>query len=426
MKNLFLIILLTLFTSAIFSQGRVVLNNDGYIVIDNGAFLVVDNGAANAIAVTGSGGKIISEAEDDVVKWNVGTATGVHMIPWATSVATGAVKIPLTVNVTAAGSGAGNLLLSTHETATATNTPWASGITNMCSSVTNTDGSLFVADRFWLINANGYGTKPGVTMIMGYNSAANEIGAPNTITETNLEAQRFNAGFAASGPCYVGAGSWETLLFGTNNAGSDNVNNIVVTPANFHKDWILVDKTAPLPVELLTFDATCTVEGVDINWSTATEINNDYFQIEKSYNAVDFFELITVNGAGNSQIQNSYSFMDIEITGSLVYYRLKQVDFNGSVKYYNIVSSNCDSDNFEVTNFVMETNQLNFKVNSSKEENIKIYLYDYRGRLITSKNKQLSKGNNNLELDALTLSTGIYMLSIIGETNNFSTKLMKK
>jgi hypothetical protein len=426
MKNLFFTILFTALFGNVFSQGRVVLNNDGFIVIDNSAFFVIDNGAANAITLTGSGGKIISEAEDDVIKWNVGTSTGVHIIPWATSVATGAVKIPLSISITAAGVGAGNILLSTHETTTDMNTPWQSGISNMCSSVTNLDGSLFVVDRFWQINANGYGTKPTVNMTMGYNPAANEIAGTNTIVETNLEAQRFNAGVVASGPCFVGAGSWETTLFGTNNAASDNVTNIVVAPADFYKDWILTDRLAPLPVELLTFDATCNGEGTIINWVTAVEINNDYFVVEKSYDATVFFDLTTVNGAGNSNNQNNYSVIDNDATGALVYYRLKQVDFDGTTKYYDIIAINCGSDNFEVTNFVMGTNQLDFKINTSVDEALQIFLYDYRGRLIVNKKSQINKGINNIEIPSLDLSTGIYMLSIIGETNSFSTKLMKK
>ena len=425
MKKLFFTILFTALFGNVYSQGRVVLNNDGFIVIDNSAFVVIDNGAANAITLTGSGGKIISEAEADVIKWNVGTSTGVHIIPWATSVATGAVKIPLSINVTAAGAGAGNILLSTYETSTDMNTPWQSGITNMCSSVTNLDGSLFVVDRFWQINANGYGTKPTVNMTIGYNPAANEIAGTNTIVEANLEAQRFNAGVATGGPCFVGVGSWETTLFGTNNAASDNVTNIVVAPADFYKDWILTDRLAPLPVELLIFDAVCNDGGTTISWITASEINNDYFVVEKSYDATVFFELATVNGAGNSNVQNNYSVNDNDF-GTLVYYRLKQVDFNGTTKYFDVKAINCGNDNFEVTNFVMGTDQLDFKINTSQAENLQIFLYDYRGRLVANQKSQINKGINNLEIPGLNLSTGIYMLSIIGETNSFSTKLMKK
>jgi hypothetical protein len=426
MKRLLSVILFSLITSFVYSQARMVINNNGFIVIDNSAFLVLDNGAANTLSVAGTGGNIISEAEDDVIKWNVGTATGVHTIPWSTSVVTGAVKIPLSINITGAGVGAGNILLSTHETPTDNNTPWQSGISNMCSSVTLVDGTLLVADRFWQINANGYGTKPGVTMNIGYNPAANEIGGTNGIVEANLQAQRFNPGAAAANACFTGAGSWETLIFGTNNAASDNVNNIVVAPADFFKDWILTDNSSPLPVELISFKAICENSNSVITWSTAAEINNDFFVIEKSYDATVFFELATVIGAGNSNVINTYSVIDNEISSSTTYYRLKQVDFDGTTEYHETIATNCDDSDFDVTNFVMEENQLGFNVTTSTDETLNVFLYDYRGRLITNTIEQVSEGRNTIQLTRLDLSTGIYMLSIIGETNTFSTKLMKR
>ncbi|MBL4594339.1 MAG: T9SS type A sorting domain-containing protein [Flavobacteriales bacterium] len=424
MKNILFIILFSLSTVLAYSQARVVINNNGFIVIDNSAFLVLDNGAANALATAGTGGKIISESETDVIKWNVGTATGVHSIPWATSVATGSVKIPLSINITAAGVGAGNILLSTYETTTDANLPWQSGITNMCSSTTNLDGSLLVADRFWQINANTYGTKPAVNMTIGYNPAANELAGGNTLIESNLEAQRFNPGAVASSPCYAGAGSWETLLFGTNNAPSDNVTSIVVSPADFFKDWILTDRLSPLPVELVSFDVDCNQGEVEIEWTTQTEINNDYFVVEKSYDAVSFFELTMVQGAGNSSVVNYYSVIDPNPSSGVTYYRLKQVDFDGTVAYHEIASSSCNPKGFTVDQLVLNNNTLSFNITTIADEDVIVYFYDYRGRIISNKAKHIESGNNAIELTNLEISTGIYMLSIIGEKNTFATKLM--
>jgi len=424
MKKLFSIILFSLVTSLVYSQARLVINNNGFIVIDNSAFLVLDNGAANALATAGTGGHIISEAEADVIKWNIGTATGVHTIPWATSVATGNVKIPLSINITGAGTGAGNILLSTYETATDMNTPWQSGITNMCSSTTNLDGSLLVVDRFWQINANTYGTKPTVNMTIGYNPAANELAGTNTLVEANLQAQRFNTGYAATGPCYVGPGSWETLLFGTNNAASDNVNNIVVTPANFFKDWILTDNLAPLPVELLSFTAECQTNIVKIDWMTQTEINNDYFVVEKSFDGLSFFELSTVQGAGNFSMAKYYSVVDPNPSIGVNYYRLKQVDFDGTTTFHKIVSSSCGVDDFTVDEFILNNNSLNFNITTGQAEDVVVYFYDYRGRIITSKKQHVESGRNTIELNNLGISTGIYMLSIVGNQNSFATKLL--
>lgn len=411
------------------SQSRLVINNDAYLVIDNNAFFVIDNEDGNALTTAGTGGKIISEGEDDVIKWNVGTATGVHLIPWSTSVATGSVKIPLSINITTAGvGGGGHILLSTYETSDVAdmNNPMPASVTNMCEGFTNTDGSLKVVDRFWQINASNYTTKPAVNMAIAYNSAANEIGGFNTLVESNLEAQRFNPNIVTSGTCYAGTGSWESLLFGTNTSALDKITNIIVSPGDFYKDWILTDKLNPLPVELNSFNAQCEGGEVVINWATQTEINNNYFVVEKSNDGTVFSEIAIIQGAGNSNVILSYSIIDSDPSVGISYYRLKQVDFDGATIYHQIINSDCSVNEFEVTQLLLNNNDLNFNITSSQNENIIIYFYDYRGRVIRKKSIFLNEGLNFIELNNFNISTGIYMLSITGELNNYSTKLFKK
>ncbi len=427
MKKLFLILTLLTITAFSFGQARLVLNNNGFININNSAFLVIDNSAANAITTLGTGGKIISEGEMNRIKWNIGaSAAGSYVIPWATSVATSSVKIPLTMAINTAGVGAGNVIFSTYETTTDANTPTPLGVTNMCAGFPNADGSLKTVDRFWQIDANTYTTKPAVTMTMAYNPAANELAGTNTLVEANLQAQRFNPGAAATTTCYTGAGSWQSLLFGTVNTVAKNVSGIVVTPTDFYKDWTLTDRLSPLPVKLTDFDVACSGTATVISWSTASEINNDYFVVQKSYDAVTFVDIATVQGAGNSNTSNFYSIKDAQSSNGAVYYRLKQVDFDGTIAYNELVSSNCNNANFDVTNYVFYDNQLSFNVTTTTNENVTVYLYDYRGRIIIDKQMLLQKGLNPVKLSHFNLSTGIYMLSIIGEQHTFATKLFKR
>ncbi|HLU84193.1 MAG TPA: hypothetical protein VKZ45_01865, partial [Vicingaceae bacterium] len=220
MKKLLFIFLLL--PGMLFSQARLVFNNNGYINIENNAYLVIDNGAANAVTLLGTGGNILSESETDLVKWNVGNATGLYLVPFTN---TNGVKVPVDINITTAGSAGGSLLLSTYRT-TNMNTPWpavAPAVTNMCSPVIQADASLYVVDRFWRIDGNSYATKPGATLSFGYDFA-NEAGGANTINEANLQAQRFNPTQGSGVPtCPFPApppgpgGHWEGLLFGTVN-----------------------------------------------------------------------------------------------------------------------------------------------------------------------------------------------------------------
>ncbi|MES2567304.1 MAG: lamin tail domain-containing protein [Bacteroidota bacterium] len=93
-----------------------------------------------------------------------------------------------------------------------------------------------------------------------------------------------------------------------------------------------------LPIELLYFNANYNGKYVDLNWATATEINNDYFTIERSGDGLNFESLLKVKGAGNSTNQINYSVTDEEPINGISYYRLKQTDFDDNFSYSNIVS----------------------------------------------------------------------------------------
>jgi hypothetical protein len=95
----------------------------------------------------------------------------------------------------------------------------------------------------------------------------------------------------------------------------------------------------PLPVELTWFKASITKSGTGLlEWHTASELNNDHFEIERSINGIDFTYLGSIEGSGTTSRANDYQFEDVDPILSLVYYRLKQVDFNGEFEYSSIVS----------------------------------------------------------------------------------------
>ncbi|MFH2143515.1 MAG: hypothetical protein ABIJ97_13905, partial [Bacteroidota bacterium] len=102
-----------------------------------------------------------------------------------------------------------------------------------------------------------------------------------------------------------------------------------------------------LPIELLSFTASCISGVVKCNWATASELNNDYFTIEKSMDATVFEQVGTMQGADNSNTTLYYEFIDNlsynwEGAGRWAYYRLKQTDYDGTYKYSDVVSVNCE------------------------------------------------------------------------------------
>lgn len=88
-----------------------------------------------------------------------------------------------------------------------------------------------------------------------------------------------------------------------------------------------------IPVELVSFTATANKNNVELNWKTATEINNKIFEIERSTNKSDFIKIGYRDGAGSSTAEKEYSFIDHNFSPGEYSYRLKQIDFDGTFDY---------------------------------------------------------------------------------------------
>jgi hypothetical protein len=101
--------------------------------------------------------------------------------------------------------------------------------------------------------------------------------------------------------------------------------------------------TSPLPIELVSFEASCISNRVRIDWETSTQYNNDYFSVERSSNGTDFEIIGTLKGAGTSNRKMNYSFTDEAPPEGLAYYRLEQHDFDGSQKTFPLRAVTCVS-----------------------------------------------------------------------------------
>jgi len=103
---------------------------------------------------------------------------------------------------------------------------------------------------------------------------------------------------------------------------------------NVYKGWNDI-----LPVELSTFAATYSNKAVELKWSTATELNNNGFEIERSFDKTNWATIGFVKGKGTTSEPQNYSYSDnlSEISLTKLYYRLKQIDFNGSYEYSEVV-----------------------------------------------------------------------------------------
>lgn len=164
-----------------------------------------------------------------------------------------------------------------------------------------------------------------------------------------------------------------------------------------------------LPVDLLNFSATnIDNQYVKLNWQTASEINNDYFTIEKSQNGIDWKDLITVDGAGNSSTLLDYEGSDISPYMGVSYYRLRQTDFDGEFSYSNIKSINFNLVNNQIEIFPNPTKK-QIIITGNKSEIETINIYNVLGQNVTNKTI-IKKLDNKVIIDLTELSEGTYYI----------------
>ena len=166
----------------------------------------------------------------------------------------------------------------------------------------------------------------------------------------------------------------------------------------------------PLPVELIEFNGSTKERYNKLNWSTASEANNDYFNIEKSIDGIHYNKIGEVQGNGNSTSMKVYSFSDYEINSILVYYKLTQVDFDGVKKEVGTIKMTREVNTvFSYPNPAKD--ELNFTFNSSYDGDIIIEYIDIQGKTI-SENVTINVNGSFKSTVFQALSSGIYVTRI--------------
>ncbi|MCB9173569.1 MAG: T9SS type A sorting domain-containing protein [Flavobacteriales bacterium] len=172
-----------------------------------------------------------------------------------------------------------------------------------------------------------------------------------------------------------------------------------------------------LPVKLMSFSVNSDNSFNVLNWSTSTEVNNDYFSVEYSTDMVNFYELGKVDGAGNSNVVRSYQFVDNAIYDEVVYYRLKQVDFDGVYSFSDIVAVNRMEEG-DVSIYPNPAKEALFlDINSKKEEQFTIRFVNVLGAVV-QENIVVNKGTNTYQSKEFKqLQTGIYFVQLLNAKN---------
>jgi hypothetical protein len=199
---------------------------------------------------------------------------------------------------------------------------------------------------------------------------------------------------------------------------SPNVFNLIAAGSNvFVHKTILDCVPILLPIELIDFHGFPYDNFNKLLWQTVTEINNDYFTLEKSLNANLWESITNIDGAGNSTSPLQYEFDDHEITNSICYYRLKQTDFNGDYSYSNTVAiSRNEIEMAEIFPNPTTYGILSILIVSNFETEVTIIGQNTAGQTVYSKDVQVIQGSNFIELNIEHLSDGLYHLKATTDT----------
>lgn len=221
----------------------------------------------------------------------------------------------------------------------------------------------------------------------------------------------------------VGAGLWESVgQHQQPNATGDHGLQIKRRLVSGWSNWGLASgKDNILPVELIEFTHECYPNQTTILWTTASEKNNKHFEIEKSFDAYNWESIAKVDGAGNSNTKIFYSFEDPASFHSdkIVYYRLKQTDFDGTYSYSNTISANCDS-KIEPFSVYPNPNNGSFTITTSNPQN-KIKIFDTSGKILFD---QDNHEKYEIEIEGVDLKPGVYFLNIIFDNTTYTKKIV--
>lgn len=419
-KILFFQIFLLCFFVAKAQNGAVLVLNGAYINIENAAQLVIDNPHDTAIKRTINGGHIISENENDIVRWNIGSNNGNYKVPFGYQTSD---DLPLEFS-TFGGVGNGYYELATYSGPTYLNSSYLpSGITNFYGFGAP-DNSPYVMDRFWKIKARGYNSgnddRPNLHFLSLSYRDIEHSRAGNVINENTVWIQRYNPVLD----------SWYDYIPGSGVASvntSANTVSVNVVPNDETFDWwVIVDKISPLPVELLSFTAT-SIENkfISLDWMTRSEYSSDKFIIERSIDSKNWEVLGQKPAAGRSHEPIQYQEYDHSPYLGLNYYRLKQVDLDGSFVLSKVETA-IITDHSEFTAMIYPNptvNQINIQFSNMDFKQRKLTVLDVQGKVLIKRDLSAKDKNSIVPIDVSRLSQGSYLIQV--ETDHQGSEVYK-
>jgi len=294
---------------------------------------------------------------------------------------------------------------------------WGSGIDNL---VFDNLGNLWAQQdggngHIWVIRPDHTPASPKVDIFATTPSGSESSG----LTFTPDYRQGFLSIMGASG---------SNTAIATDAAGIPIVfnqsNTVVIAKKNF------LGSLAAVPVEFGKFYLERSGKAdVIVNWETASELNNAYFEIERSIDGSNFEKVNQVASKNaNSQSLQAYAVIDANLAPALYYYRIKQVDFDGKYAYSAIRTINLTTENALNINSIYPnpfTNELNVNLNLAAPSSVEVVVSDINGRTVSTNTVNAKEGINTVKVNTTELVNGVYFVTIKAQGETFTGKLIK-
>jgi hypothetical protein len=377
-----------------------------------GNWIHVTNPAVNAITRTGGMNStpvqgFVSSTGTGRLRRNT-NSTGSYLFPVGSSQGSSARFRPVALTPTDGS-------LNTYAVRFVNNDPTIDGY-----PVTLKDANIGAVNPYWYQKINGLSgtTHPDITLYFD-NIVDNIPPLPSTI----LTQWAYNAPpvqwRAISGVTVSGAGS--PVLSSVTKAAW-----ISFTTENFD----LAPQSIPLPVELTSFTATCFPDLNQISWSTASEVNNDYFVLERSTDGISFTEVIRISGAGTTTQWSHYTFEDRDVSpGESMYYRLTQYDFDGDSEISRMIHVDCAGTTGAGATVVIYpnpvTDELHIVVNQSHSVKGRVKIVNLLGQEVFAAPLDFEPGLQQFRVDVKSIAAGMYSVILNCGSEDEAYKIVK-
>ena len=271
-------------------------------------------------------------------------------------------------------------------------------------------------------NGDGYADKVKYDMISGvWEMGANGTNNTNYVYDITFAPGGSNpAGGSINNIKHAGSYLVSCATANTNNSNT-------ATGITHFSPFQIASGIVILPVKLLSLTATVQQKAVVVNWTTATELNNDRFEVQRGTDGKNFATIGVVKGAGTTNTVKNYLFSDNNPIIGVNYYRLRQVDFDGKSELTQTVTAEITAKNTTIQlNSNPVTTVLNAIITSDENTTATISILDIAGKTVATQHIELQKGSTTFDYATENLAAGVYILRLQNEKTAHSLRFVKQ